>query len=114
ERLAQLAEQAQARLASLGYRNVEVGSFDGTWGWRERAPFDAILVSAGAPSIPALLADQLAEGGRLIIPVGAREQQRLAVVRRTGDDFATEWETPCTFVPLIGRFGWDGKGAPQA
>ena len=114
ERIAPLADAAASRLRALGYRNLEIGTFDGTWGWRERAPFDAIVVAAGAPSIPALLADQLADGGRLVIPVGARELQRLAVVTRKGDHFDTVWETPCTFVPLIGRYGWGGDGPAKA
>jgi protein-L-isoaspartate(D-aspartate) O-methyltransferase len=114
ERLPPLARAAQRRLEELGYRNFELGTFDGTWGWRERAPFGGIVVAAGAPSVPVLLADQLADGGALVIPVGARDQQRLSVVRRRGDEFATTWETPCTFVPLLGRFGWDGEGPAQA
>jgi protein-L-isoaspartate(D-aspartate) O-methyltransferase len=115
ERVPVLAEAATGRLRELGYHNVEVGAFDGSYGWRERAPFDAIVVAAAAPSIPALLVDQLAEDGRLVIPVGSREQQRLAIVRRLpGGDYHTEWETPCTFVPLLGRFGWGGEGPAQA
>ena len=114
ERIPLLAEAATRRIRDLGYKNVEIGTFDGTWGWRERAPFDCIVVAAGAPSIPGLLADQLADRGRLVIPVGARELQRLAVVTRDGDRFDTAWETPCTFVPLIGRYGWGGEGPPQA
>jgi protein-L-isoaspartate(D-aspartate) O-methyltransferase len=110
----ELAKKCERRLAILGYRNVEVGCFDGTHGWRERAPFDVILVAAGAPAIPPLLVDQLADGGRLIIPVGSRQQQRLAVVTRHGGEFETEWTTPCTFVDLVGRFGWGGEGPPQA
>src|SRR6185436_10241508 len=105
---------AERRLADLGYRNVEVAAFDGTYGWRERSPFDAIVVGAGAPTIPVLLADQLGDGGRMVIPVGARDQQRVALVTRNGDHFDTTWETPCTFVPLLGRFGWDGDGPARA
>ena len=110
----ELARKCERRLAVLGYRNVEVGCFDGTHGWRERAPFDVILVAAGAPAIPPLLVDQLADGGRLIVPVGSRQQQRLAVVVRRGDQFDLEWTTPCTFVDLIGKFGWGGSGPPSA
>ena len=115
ERVPVLAEAAARRLRELGYDNVEVGAFDGTYGWRDRAPFEAIVVAAAAPAIPALLVDQLADGGRLVIPVGSREQQRLAVVRRLPEGgYATEWETACTFVPLLGRFGWGGEGPAQA
>jgi protein-L-isoaspartate(D-aspartate) O-methyltransferase len=110
----ELQRKAERRLAVLGYRNVEIGCFDGTYGWRERAPYDAVLVAAGAPTIPPLLVDQLADQGRLVVPVGPRQGQRLAVVTRRGDDFHTEWTTPCTFVDLVGRYGWGGDGPPRA
>jgi len=110
----ELGETAADRLAELGYHNVEVAVFDGSHGWSEHAPYDAILVAAGAPTIPTLLVSQLADGGRLVAPVGPKQGQRLAVVTRVGDAFELQWTTPCTFVDLIGRYGWGGEGPPRA
>lgn len=110
----ELARTAERRLSFIGVKNVELGVFDGTHGWAERAPFDAIVVGAGAPAIPPLLVAQLADGGRLVVPVGPRQGQRVAVVTRRGEEFCTEWSTPCTFVDLIGRYGWGGPGPAQA
>jgi protein-L-isoaspartate(D-aspartate) O-methyltransferase len=105
ERIAKLAEGARARLAGLGYRNVSVQVMDGSLGWRTQAPFDAIIVSAGAPSIPKALTAQLAEGGRLIIPVGGLRRQELVRVVRRGDSFAESRHGAVAFVPLVGRDG---------
>ena len=108
-----LAARARQFLAAAGYGNVMVEAFDGSGGWPEHAPYDVIIVSAGAPRIPPLLVDQLADGGRLVIPVGSPEEQELAVVRREGDDYITSYDTRCRYVDLLGRFGVGG-GAPAA
>jgi protein-L-isoaspartate(D-aspartate) O-methyltransferase len=112
ERIAKLARQAQMRLESLGYENVHVRSANGTLGWPEEAPFDAILVTAGGPEVPATLKDQLALGGRLVIPVGRDPfAQQLTCVRRTGESaFRPQDLGPVRFVPLIGEQGWEEKG----
>ncbi len=106
ERLEPLSLEAQERLAHLGYRNVRFRVGDGTKGWPEEAPFDAILVTAGAPHIPPSLAKQLREGGRMVIPVGDRHQQELLAVRKQGGQLVQRVLCPCTFVPLIGEEGW--------
>jgi protein-L-isoaspartate(D-aspartate) O-methyltransferase len=108
ERLAGLAESARRRLAELGYDNVHVLLGDGTLGWPEHAPYDAIVVTAGGPRVPAALLDQLAIGGRLVMPVGGEARfQRLVRVRRKGaDDYDYEDLEEVAFVPLIGAEGW--------
>jgi protein-L-isoaspartate(D-aspartate) O-methyltransferase len=106
ERIPALAEGARARLAALGYRNVSVQVMDGTLGWRAQAPFDAIVVSAGAPAVPAALAEQLVDGGRLVIPVGGIGRQELRRVVRRGDRLDETGHGPASFVPLIGRGGF--------
>ncbi len=108
ERLPRLAEAARARLTELGYRNVSVQVMDGTLGWRAQAPFDAIIVSAAAPSIPRALTEQLTEGGRLVIPIGELRRQELTRVVRHGDEFEATTHGPATFVPLVGREGYQG------
>ena len=102
-----LATQATERLADLGPDNVTVAVGDGTLGWPDAAPYDAIVVTAGGPSVPAALLDQLADGGRLVMPVGAgQHDQELERVRRHGDDLRTEHLGPVRFVPLVGEQGW--------
>jgi protein-L-isoaspartate(D-aspartate) O-methyltransferase len=103
---AALAEDAHERLARLGYTNVHVKIGDGTLGWPEAAPYDAILVTAGAPSIPPPLLEQLAEGGRLVIPIGTPEFQELRRVRKQEGRTTLEVLYDCRFVPLLGRYGW--------
>ncbi len=117
ERIAELADTAAARLAATGYDNVTVRHADGTVGWEEEAPFDAILVSAGAPMVPESLTAQLAIGGRLVVPVGAsqRSQRLLRVTRQSESDFDREVIAEVRFVPLIGEEGWeDNDAAPEA
>ena len=109
ERVASLARQAKNVLDQLGVDNVSIKVMDGTLGWRAQAPFDAILVTAGAPEVPEPLVKQLADGGRLVVPVGPRETQVLKIVERRGDrTFAHELKGAC-FVPLIGRHGWEER-----
>jgi protein-L-isoaspartate(D-aspartate) O-methyltransferase len=106
ERLKLLADSARMNLDRLGYRSVAIKVYDGTYGWKEMAPFDAILVTAGSPDIPAPLIDQLKDGGRLVIPVGDRFGQRLIKVVKTSQGLVKERSIPCVFVPLIGNHGW--------
>lgn len=109
ERLAELARTARDRLERLGYGNIVVHLGDGTLGWPDHAPYDAIVVTAGAPEVPKPLLEQLAEGGRLVIPVGPHPSiQTLVRVRRLGPDtFQREFLLDVRFVPLIGSAGWE-------
>jgi protein-L-isoaspartate(D-aspartate) O-methyltransferase len=109
ERHASLAGEARQRLSSLGIRNAEIRVGDGSEGAPDLAPFDRILVAAGAPAVPETLRASLAERGRLVIPVGPPGYQRLTVVQRDGDQFLVSEGEACTFVPLIGRHGWAGS-----
>jgi protein-L-isoaspartate(D-aspartate) O-methyltransferase len=109
----QLAERARRALAETHTLNVTVEAFDGSGGWPAHAPYDVIIVSAGAPRIPTLLVGELADGGRLVIPVGGPHEQELALVRRVGNDYQTSFETRCRYVDLRGRFGVGG-GVPAA
>lgn len=106
ERVRELSMRARASLDRLRLSNVALLVGDGTLGWSRFAPYDAILVSAAAPDIPQPLVAQLSEGGRMLVPVGTRELQRLVLVRRTPEGIEQEEVVDCTFVPLLGRFGW--------
>lgn len=107
ERVPQLAAEAQNRLLQLGIHNVVLRCADGTLGWEVYAPFDAILVAAGGPTMPEPLLVQLKMGGKLIIPIGQDQQsQRLIRVTRNENGFQTEDFGGCAFVPLIGEHGW--------
>ena len=107
ERYASLAETAQKTLERLGYRNAKIVTGDGSLGLAEAAPFDAIIVSAAAPRIPQALMDQLAVGGRLLIPVGEADQQVLQLIQRNADgSISVRMLEGCRFVPLIGEQGF--------
>jgi len=109
ERIGELAEGAISALADQGCANVHVLHGDGTLGWEGQAPFDAILVSAGAPDVPASLKSQLAIGGRFVVPVGRSHsvQKLIRITRLEEDRFEEELLTDVRFVPLIGEEGWD-------
>jgi len=109
ERDATLAAEARQRLAELGYKDVRVELGDGSAGWPDDAPYDGILVAAACPEAPEPLLAELADGGRLVAPVGRRDLQELTVIRRVGQRLETEVLEPCVFVPLIGRFGFRGS-----
>ena len=109
ERRDTLSETAGAVLSELGYEHVRLRRGDGTLGWPEEAPFDAIIITAAAPEVPQPLIDQLAEGGRLVAPVGAAGYQNLVRLRKEKGVISTEHLIPVAFVPLIGEHGWDDK-----
>ena len=115
ERIPSLAQEAQTRLAGLGYTNVEVVEGDGTRGLPEHAPYDAIIVAAGGPKVPESLKEQLAIGGRMVIPVGIdqRSQELIRVTRVATDEYRSEDIADVRFVPLIGEQGWavDGQAS---
>jgi len=107
ERIPALARRARRILDSIGCGSVNIKVTDGTLGWEEEAPFDAIVVTAGAPSVPDCYLRQLAIGGRLVIPVGDMGVQVLKRITRTGENnFAEEQLVDCRFVPLLGKLGW--------
>jgi protein-L-isoaspartate(D-aspartate) O-methyltransferase len=107
ERIPALRQKAEKILRGLGYPNVAFRTGDGSRGWPEEAPFEGIMVTAGAPQPPPTLTSQLAEGGRLIIPAGSRYSQTLYKIIRQGDQFSEEEVTGCVFVPLVGDYGWE-------
>ncbi len=109
ERIRTLAIRARKLLLDLGYSNVEVKFSDGTVGWPEESPFDAIMVTAGAPAIPQPLIDQLKVGGTMSIPVGESQVQDLIRIIRTEDGIKKEDLGGCRFVRLIGKYGWEAE-----
>lgn len=111
ERIPTLAQAAKAALAAAGVRHVSVMVGDGSLGWRPYAPYDAIIVAAASPDVPAPLLDQLAPGGRLILPIGDRDTQTLTLVTRDGDQVRVEPISDVRFVPLLGQFGFAAEPA---
>lgn len=109
ERIRSLAIKARKLIYDLGYFNVEIKISDGTYGWPEKSPFDAIIVTAGSPNIPQTLYDQLALGGRLIIPVGDVHTQDLYRITKTREGMKKENLGGCRFVKLIGKYGWEDE-----
>jgi protein-L-isoaspartate(D-aspartate) O-methyltransferase len=106
ERFAELSEKAQRLLTDAGYTNISFRVGDGTLGWPEEAPFAKIIVTAAAPEVPAALVEQLAERGRLVIPVGGRQLQTLVALTKEGQKLRREELCACSFLPLIGEEGW--------
>lgn len=111
ERIPELFEQALARLAQLGIKNVKGRIGDGSLGWPEEAPFSGILVAASLPSLPAPLLEQLAPQGKLVAPLGQEQAQRLTRVRRLDQQLEYEDHGGCVFVKLIGKYGWPEPAA---
>ena len=110
ERIASVMEQGRANIQRAGVKNVSLLVGDGTVGWRAHAPYDAILVSAGSPKVPEPLVEQLAEGGKLIIPVGGQDEQELVMFIKKGNELIRESVLPVRFVPLVGTHGWRENG----
>lgn len=108
ERVRELSTRARQAIDGMRLSNIALLVGDGTIGWSKYAPYDAILVGAGAPNVPQALVDQLAPDGRMLIPVGGRDQQQLTLVRKTEQGIETKEVAACVFVPLLGRFGWPG------
>jgi protein-L-isoaspartate(D-aspartate) O-methyltransferase len=107
ERISSLAASAYRKLEGLGLTNFEILFGDGTRGLPEHAPYQGIIVTAGAPRVPPPLTEQLADGGRLVIPVGSSTLQMLTVIEKNGDELTTTEEGSCVFVPLVGEHGWE-------
>ncbi|MEX1258379.1 MAG: protein-L-isoaspartate(D-aspartate) O-methyltransferase [Gemmatimonadota bacterium] len=115
ERVRELSVRARQALDVLSIRNAALLVGDGSIGWRKYAPYDVVLVSAASPAVPPALLDQLAEGGRFLIPVGSRESQELRLLRKIEGEIVEEVvRDACTFVPLLGKQGWNDPTGPAA
>ncbi|PIQ84531.1 MAG: protein-L-isoaspartate O-methyltransferase [Candidatus Omnitrophica bacterium CG11_big_fil_rev_8_21_14_0_20_63_9] len=114
ERLPELLADVSDRLSGLGYLNVHLAAANGSLGWPERAPYDAILVTAAVPRVPQPLIEQLAEGGRMVLPVGPAQGQVLMEVHKRGGTVTEQPLIGCVFVPLIGEYGWPAGGEAPA
>jgi protein-L-isoaspartate(D-aspartate) O-methyltransferase len=108
ERIPALLDNAREAIRQIGARNISFLLGDGTLGWRQYAPYDAILVGAGAPEVPSTYQEQLTEGGRILIPLGDREEQTLYMFTRRGDKLEQVEIAPVRFVPLVGKYSWEG------
>ena len=109
ERINALSRKAQNILEGLGYANIVFKMFDGTYGWPDQAPFNAIMITASAKEIPEALIKQLGEGGRLVAPTGDEHKQKLMVLTKKGDRVIKKAICYCKFVPLVGKYGWPEK-----
>ena len=109
ERINALSRKAQQILEGLGYANIVFKMFDGTYGWPDQAPFDAIMVTAAAKEIPEALIKQLGDGGMLVAPAGGADKQKLIVLTKKGDRVSKREIGDCKFVPLVGKYGWPEK-----
>jgi protein-L-isoaspartate(D-aspartate) O-methyltransferase len=106
ERLETLQEKAKKILSFMGYKNIYFKAGDGTLGWKEFAPFDRIMVTAGVQDVPPPFTEQLAEGGKMVIPVGSRTSQVLTLLEKENGEISMKNITGCIFVPLVGKYGW--------
>ena len=111
ERVADLAEQARTRLKALGYQNIRINAADGSGGWPQFAPYEAIIVTAGSPAIPEPLIEELSIEGRLVIPIGSGSSQILTQAVKHKDKIETSQVCGCVFVPLVGKYGWRKENA---
>jgi protein-L-isoaspartate(D-aspartate) O-methyltransferase len=107
ERFAVLVEEAEKRFHFLGYNNIHISVGDGTLGWKEEAPFDRVMITAATPEIPEPIMGQLSAEGIIVAPVGERFSQQLIKVKKSKGRILEERHTPCVFVPLVGKYGWD-------
>ncbi|MCE5194015.1 MAG: protein-L-isoaspartate(D-aspartate) O-methyltransferase [Nitrospiraceae bacterium] len=106
ERIPALGQKAEETFKKLKYKNIRIKIDDGTIGWKDASPFDRIIITAAAPSVPQPIVDQLSNNGIIVAPVGERFSQQLIVIKKSGSTLAEEFHTPCVFVPLIGKYGW--------